>query len=40
METSSVSGDNVIPDNIRFNEPVYDVAQIMGALYGDWIHTL
>ena len=27
--------DSSIPDNIQFNEPAFDIAQIMGGLYGD-----
>jgi len=27
--------DTSIPDNIQFNEPAFDIAQIMGGLYGD-----
>jgi hypothetical protein len=33
MQTSTAI--NTIPENTQFNEPTFDVAQIMGALYGD-----
>ena len=35
MQTSAAIQNNTILDNIPFNEPMYDVAQIMGGLYGD-----
>jgi hypothetical protein len=34
MQTGTAISNN-IPDNIQFNEPAFDVAQIMGGLYGD-----
>jgi len=34
MQTGSAI-DTSIPDNIQFNEPAFDIAQIMGGLYGD-----
>ena len=37
MQSSTATQNNAILDNIPFNEPVYDIAQIMGGLYGDGI---
>src|SRR5215216_1569348 len=34
MQTSTTQS-STIPENIPFSEPVYDIAQIMGGLYGD-----
>lgn len=36
MQTSTATS-NIIADHIPFNEPKYDIAQIMGGLYGDGI---
>jgi hypothetical protein len=35
MQTGAANQNNSIKDTIPFNEPMYDVAQIMGGLYGD-----
>jgi hypothetical protein len=35
METGKATQNETIPDHIQFNEPQYDIAQIMGSLYGD-----
>lgn len=35
MQTRTAIQDNSISEAIEFNEPLYDIAQIMGGLYGD-----
>jgi ectoine hydroxylase-related dioxygenase (phytanoyl-CoA dioxygenase family) len=37
MQTSTAVQNKIIEDPIPFNEPMYDISQIMGGLYGDGI---